>query len=276
VSPAAASGDPERVDVIAVDWSGALRGERRKIWLAEVADGRLVRIEAGRDRAELVRHLVERAARGPLAVGLDFSFSLPAWFLREHGLATAPDLWQRVARDGERWIAACRPPFWGRPGRPRPQLDPERPPYRRTEGEALPVRGVRPKSTFQLGGAGSVGTGALRGMPWLLELAAAGLAVWPFDDVRAPFALEIYPRALTGAVVKTNRAARQRLLPGRFPGQDRGLLARAASSDDAFDAAVSALVMGRHALELERLEPARDAVERLEGRIWRPLRDPHA
>jgi hypothetical protein len=39
VSPAAASGDPERVDVIAVDWSGALRGERRKIWLAEVADG---------------------------------------------------------------------------------------------------------------------------------------------------------------------------------------------------------------------------------------------
>jgi hypothetical protein len=42
---------------IAVDWSGAARGAERRIWLAEVAGGRLVRLECGRSRAELVRHL---------------------------------------------------------------------------------------------------------------------------------------------------------------------------------------------------------------------------
>ena len=38
---------------------------------------------------------------------------------------------------------------------------------------------VRPKSTFQIGGAGAVGTGSLRGMPHLLTLREAGCAVWP-------------------------------------------------------------------------------------------------
>ncbi len=86
--------------VIAIDWSGAKSGARRKIWLAEARVGRdgsepeIVRLECGRSRREIERHLLEEAEREPeLIVGLDFAFSLPAWFLREHELTTARELW---------------------------------------------------------------------------------------------------------------------------------------------------------------------------------------
>ena len=46
---------------------------------------------------------------------------------------------------------------------------------------AARVRGIAPKSVFQIGGAGSVGTASLRGMPVLQRLREAGFAVWPFD-----------------------------------------------------------------------------------------------
>ncbi len=36
--------------VIAIDWSGALKAVAKKVWLAEVAEGRLVRLEDGRSR----------------------------------------------------------------------------------------------------------------------------------------------------------------------------------------------------------------------------------
>ena len=82
---------------IAVDWSGARTGERRAIWLAEAVDGRLVRLEDGRTREEVVAHLLEEAARDPdLVAGLDFPFSLPEWFLRERGGGRVPRVLVRV------------------------------------------------------------------------------------------------------------------------------------------------------------------------------------
>src|SRR2546422_446206 len=48
---------------VAVDWSGARAGERRTVWLAEAVEGRLVRLECGRSREELVAHLLGEAAR---------------------------------------------------------------------------------------------------------------------------------------------------------------------------------------------------------------------
>jgi hypothetical protein len=51
---------------------------------------------------------------------------------------------------------------------------------------------------------------------------------------------------------------------------------RAASTEDAFDAAVSALRMWEHRDQLARLQPARDDTSRLEGAIWLPERDPAA
>ena len=260
--------------VIAVDWSGARAGVRKKLWLAEARGGRLVRLECGRDRDELTAHLVELAREDPrLVVGLDFAFSMPAWFLRERAIATGPELWRLVEREGESWLARCEPPFWGKPVRPRPELATGRSFYRRTESERLPVRGIAPKSVFQVGGAGSVGTGSLRGMPKLSELAAAGFSIWPFEVPRFPLVVEIYPRWLTGRVRKARALARRLDLASRAAAEDRALVEIAVSSEDAFDAAVSALTMARCAGELLALAIERDPTFLLEGRIWSPRAD---
>ena len=254
---------------IAIDWSGAATGAARTIWLAEASAGQLVRLERGRGRVELAEHLVAEAQRTPeMIVGLDFAFSMPAWFLRQHGLADGPALWDLVARDGERWLAECEPPFWGRPGRRRPALDDD---LRRTDRDVPSIGGIRPKSVFQVGGAGSVGTGSLRGMPVLRQLRNAGFAIWPFDEPRWPRIIEIYPRLLTGAVNKGSREARTDYLAARHPMLATELRRLAASSEDAFDAAVSALAMDAARGELATLPALDDPLSRCEGRIWAPV-----
>jgi len=50
------------------------------------------------------------------------------------------------------------------------------------------------------------------------------------------------------------------------------LLERAAGSEDAFDAAVSALAMSEHEAELRTLDPPADPVYAIEGKIWQPER----
>jgi hypothetical protein len=260
---------------IAVDWSGAVHGVRKKLWLAEARDGALVRLECGRDRSELVAHLIELArVDRELVVGLDFAFSFPEWFLVTRGVRDAPSLWSLVERHGEEWLSACDYPFWGKRGKTKPA--PGRTPtlYRRTESEHLPVRGIVPKSVFQVGGAGAVGTGSLRGMPWLARLADAGFAIWPFHAPRLPLVLEIYPRFLTGPVTKSSTVARGLHLARHCARQDRELVARAASGEDAFDAALSALALNAHVESIARLHEERDETYRLEGRIWRPVEDP--
>jgi hypothetical protein len=54
--------------------------------------------------------------------------------------------------------------------------------FRRTDRETGSVAGSRPKSVFQVDGAGTVGTGSLRGMPFLLQLEEAGFNVWPLES----------------------------------------------------------------------------------------------
>jgi hypothetical protein len=258
---------------IAVDWSGAVRGVCRKLWLAEAREGRLVRLECGRDREELVAHLVE--GRGPdLVVGLDFAFSFPEWFLRYRGVPDAHGLWSLAARHGETWLAECAYPFWGKKGKRKPAAGDTPSLFRRTESEHLPVRGIVPKSVFQIGGAGAVGTGSLRGMPGLARMREAGFAIWPFDAPRFPLVLEIYPRFLTGPVTKSSAMARSLYLAQRFADQDRALMRRAASGEDAFDAAVSALAMSASSAAIARLPEESEEAYKLEGRIWRPLVDP--
>ncbi len=264
--PCAHRGDALRV--VAVDWSGARAGAERRIWLAEVIDGALVRLECGRGREAMAAHLGELASDAqPMVVGLDFAFSMPAWYLRTLGVRDAPDLWARAAADGERWLADCEPPFWGRPGKPRPKQDSA---FRATESACPAVAGIRPKSIFQVGGAGAVGTGSLRGMPLLLALHRAGLTIWPFDAPSAHTVVEIYPRVFSGPVAKRRPDARLAHLRAHFGRLPPLMLARAASSEDAFDAAVSALHMWEHRTALARLRRARDVLTLLEGAIWRP------
>ncbi len=106
-------------------------------------------------------------------------------------------------------------------------------------------------------------------MPKLLALAESGFGVWPFCH-EWPRVIEIYPRALTGPVRKSSWADRNEFLFGRFPAQPAELLERAAGSEDAFDAAVSALVMASHQGSLESLALTSDPDYSIEGRIWRP------
>jgi len=262
--------------LLAVDWSGARRGVRRALWLAEARAERLTRLECGRDREETIAHILELASREPrLAVGLDFAFSFPAWFLRERGISSAREAWELASRDGDAWLARCEPPFWGRPGRPRPPNDPARPPFRFTEGERLPIRGIGPKSVFQIGGAGAVGTGSIRGMPRLLQLSRAGFSIWPFDPPRLPMVLEIYPRWLTGRVSKTSEVSRRLFLATHADGEDPDILEAAAASEHALDAAASALAlahaMAGRASALSDLPRDHDPLHLLEGRIWNPI-----
>ncbi len=256
---------------LAIDWSGAVLGVRRKMWLAEVSNRRLAGLECGRNRDEIVEHLVDRSSRDPdLVVGFDFAFSFPRWFVEAHGCLCAPEVWRVAERDGERWLRDCPAPFWGRARRPRPPPNAARPMFRATESDSAAAHRVRPKSAFQVGGAGAVGTGSVRGMPCLSRLRERGFAIWPFDPPRRPLALEIYPRDLTGRVNKSSATARRLYLAREFADQPPALLELAASSEDAFDAAVSALRMAQHAGSFDSLACSTDPAERTEGRIWRP------
>lgn len=257
------------MEAIAIDWSGDARAAHRRIRVATAVPGRLIGLRGGLDRDGVADLLRDRAASGPVVAGLDFSFALPAWFAREHRCADVAALWALVAAEGERWLRECRPPFWGRGATPRPPPDPARPAFRVTE-QAARADGLTPTSTFQIGGAGAVGTGSLRGMPHLARLRAAGFAVWPFDDAGPATLVEIYPRVHTGPVVKRSRSAREAAADGdpRIPA---ALFDDVVATEDAFDAALSALAMAEHLEELRSLRaaPAGDP-EAIEGALWRP------
>jgi hypothetical protein len=256
---------------IAVDWSGARDGGGRRSWLAEVAGDELGAFQNRWNVESLLAWLSVRADRDPsLVLGLDFAFSFPAWFVGERCGGTARAAWERASAEGEDWLRSLPSPFWGRAGTQRPVLEDDRAHFRATEQALTGVFG-HPKSVFQVGGAGAVGTGSIRGMPLLAGLRKAGFAIWPFDPPALPLVVEIYPRALTGPVVKNDPAARRRYLEAwGWPG-DQALRTRVADTEDGFDAAVSARQMALHAEAFAGL-PAPGDRERIEGRIWLPGR----
>jgi hypothetical protein len=299
-------GDVERV--VAVDWSGDKGpGQRKKIWAGVwTAETQEMTLEGGRTREELFAWLVEMARETPrMVVGIDCCFSFPGWFLEEHGCGTVFEFWQRVADgQGERWLAregaevARDERFWGAPHK-RPEqfcgeglhrsmrmTDLENKIMPRLEGgdpeRAAKMFGITPKSPFQIGGSGSVGTGSLRAMPFLLRLREAGFRVWPFESAALgakgarPLLVEMYTRLLTGAVKKSNAEARREYLAAKkkgdaaYAGLSRGVVAKALESEDAFDALVCAVEMVRWRAEFAGLRATRDAVLKLEGETWRP------
>ncbi len=288
--------------VAAVDWSGdrSAAGQRRKIWagvwtasVAGKVDGGRVTLEGGRTRAEVGEWLIEMARETPrMVVGLDFCFSFPAWFVRECGARTAFEFWELVTSGhGERWLAAeCEDQrFWGK--HPKPvefrgdglhrmlratdidcKLAARIPEAERAER----VRGIGPKSVFQIGGAGSVGTASLRGMPVLERLRDAGFSVWPFDPAGLPMVVEMYTRLNTGPVRKSNAAARAEYLrrksreDGAYAALPHGVMKRARSSEDAFDALVSCMAMTARRGEFAGLAMPLDPEYKVEGWTWAP------
>jgi len=298
--------------VVAVDWSGdsSTAGQRRKIgagvWTANPthghttavngAPGGQVRLVNNMTRETLIDWLIEMARDTPrMVVGVDFCFSYPAWFVAEHGAKTAPEFWKIVVDHGERWLGReCDDArFWGRVGTFRTGKKP--PEFCGDSGlrmlrqadiackvqgkildpsEAAKVKGIAPKSPFQIGGAGAVGTGTLRGIPLLPQLVEAGFSVWPFQPARLPMLVEIYPRLLTGEVKKGNAEERAKYLRRKrkteaaYASIGEDVLAKARGSEDAFDALVSAMEMSARRGDFLRLEQATDAVTLLEGAVW--------
>ncbi len=295
--------------VVAVDWSGDKGpGQRKKLWAGvwTAATGR-VQLESGRTREELIGWLVELGRETPrMVVGVDCCFSFPAWFLEEHGCGTVFEFWRQVAEGkGEEWLhRECEDArFWGIAGSRRNGKRPEefcgdglRRMMRVTDYEnkiatrleggdpmrAAKMFGITPKSPFQIGGSGSVGTGSLRAMPWLMKLREEGFRVWPFESSLVagkkpqPLMVEMYTRLLTGAVKKSNPAARREYLLAKkkvdaaYGGLSRAVAAKALASEDAFDALVCCLEMVRWREEFAGLRATRDEVLRLEGITWRP------
>ncbi len=299
--------------VVAVDWSGDKGpGQRKKLWAgvwtaAGAGDAGKVTLEGGRSREELIAWLVELGRETPrMVVGVDCCFSFPAWFLAEHGCATVFDFWQHVAAGhGERWLhRECEDGrFWGVRGPGRTGKRPAewsgaglRQMMRATDWEnkiaqgleggdperAAKMVGIQAKSPFQIGGSGSVGTGSLRAMEWLLKLRAAGFRVWPFEDAALdakepkPLLVEMYTRLLTGPVKKSNALARREYLLDRkrtdvlYAGLSRGVVEKARGSEDGFDALVCCLEMVRWRGEFAGLRATSDEVSRLEGITWGP------
>jgi hypothetical protein len=251
--------------LVAIDWSGRSDDKGQTTWMAVIEDRVFARLENGRSRPELRDELIRMRGRaGRLVVGIDFAFGFPQWYAQAKGWKCGRDIWRAAAQDGEQWLTSQAPPFWGRTTK-RPQLQGDA--LRRTERQ---VDGS-PRSVFQIGGAGAVGTGSIRGMAVLHELAEAGFAVWPFEPPGDATIIEIYPRLLTGKVVKSSALACLRHLDKHYPKDELPDLFRgmAAATEDAFDAAVSALEMARARAELCN-PPAVDDVDRIEGRIWSP------
>ena len=271
-----------------------------------------MQLEDGRTRVEMTEWLLKLAGETPrMVVGIDCCFSFPAWFLEELGCPDVFSFWRLAASGkGEQWLtrhqrdsaedAARDVRFWGAPHKRPPVFSGEglRSMFRYTDYEnkiaqaleggdlqrAAKMKGITPKSPFQIGGSGSVGTGSLRAMPMLLALHEAGWRVWPFqapalrreDSKPKPLLVGMYPRLMTGAVAKSNAAARKGYLALRreedplFAGVERAVLRKAEGSEDAFDALVSTLEMVRHAEEFPHLRATKEPGLRLEGITWRP------
>lgn len=249
---------------IAVDWSGAAK-PRKKIWLAQAADGVIDRLENCPSRESAVASLEsERKRTQELVVGLDFAFSLPDWFLTRHKCSRPEDLWRLAAKKSEAWVKS--PPFYGQ-GSWRKSAFASVSEFRETE---LRLGGAKPSSVFKVVGAQQVGKSSLTGMPKLLRLREVGFAIWPFDEVRLPLVVEIYPRLFYGNLVKSSCTARCRWLDEKAVEfthlKDRD---QAVDSDDAFDAAVSAWCMSRQVKSFLNLSEVGAPYSR-EGKIWQP------
>ncbi|TYP68139.1 hypothetical protein A9A71_10537 [Stutzerimonas stutzeri] len=206
--------------IVVLDWSAAGRPTRGadSIWIGDDR-GLLANPPTRMQAHHLLQGLAEPGTR--LLIGADFAFGHPSGLARQiTGRADALALWDHLdaqhsddARNYSNYrdVAAGlnraldAPVFWGDGRRlPTPDLPRLRPPphpglapHRVTE---TPIPGgPRPKSPFQLAGAGAVGAQSRTGIPWLNRLRQrAGTAVWPFQpwqDAELVLA-EVYPSML--------------------------------------------------------------------------------
>ena len=229
------------VDLVAIlDWSAAStpRKGADSIWLGlagatngESGDPRIISWNPPtRAAAEAALHrLVADCLAGGkrLMIGADFGFGYPAGFARAlTGRAEALAVWEWLAdrieddaknRNNRFAVAAAANralpglgPFWFRPAAldlaDLPLKGSTRHGHGLDEWRAVEREAPGAQSMWKLGGAGSVGSQALTGLPVLWRLRAAfsrRVAVWPFDPdwQSAPVVLaEVFPSLLADQV----------------------------------------------------------------------------
>lgn len=231
--------------VVGVDWSGSKERDGAKgTYAATIVGGRMVDIRSA-GRKAMVEYVDGLAGR--VLAGFDFSFSYPRWFVESLGCTNVHELWEAVAIDGERWLATVPDPFYGKNGKQRPPLLAD---DRRSSERALGA-----SSSFLLAGPKQVGTGTIRGMPFLVDLAARGWSIWPFDPSTERTIVEVYP-AICDVDVE---GLADNVLADRW----RSLVQRVA---DARYALRAALTMWERQAELDAID--RTAIDPLEGAIW--------
>ncbi len=239
--------------IVVVDWSAqsAPKTGVDSIWLA-LDDGTSVAVENPPTRAVASARLtsiVGAAVESTTLIGVDFSLGYPSGTARALGCTGLPwrGLWtllaDSIADDVDNrnnrfeFAAACNAlvgdgpgPFWGCP--PSRQVErcltatkPVRaaahPPEWRQVEEVLRRSGRRPFSSWQLLGAGAVGSQSLLGIPVVERLRwsfAERVEIWPFTTgLRLPavrpglvVVAEIWPTLVSGsAAVGQVRDARQ-------------------------------------------------------------------
>jgi hypothetical protein len=215
---------------VVVDWSAnsAPKRGRDSIWIA-IHDGARCRLENPSTRAAAEHLLCDllHSDHVPTLLGVDFSLGYPAGTAERLGLVGSP--WAAMAcmlagtivdrpdNRNNRFEAASRlnqrmsdaaTPFWGCPrGRATPTLGPTKPvppvppaplaEWRLVE-EQMRLEGLRPFSSWQLTGAGAVGSQSLMGIPMimrLIETMPRRADVWPMTT-----GLQT-PRLTAGSVV---------------------------------------------------------------------------
>ncbi len=218
--------------IVVVDWSAAGRAVigRDSIWIAQARRDAVeswnppTRAEAEAHLRALISAALDAGER--VLIGVDFAFGYPAGFAAAlTGRAEALAVWEWLAAQVEddrrnrnnRFEVAARinralpglGPLWFHPpGQTWPGL-PLKGSERRGHGLAeMRVTDARAKgaqSVWKLGGAGSVGSQVLTGLPvlWRLRAAFAGqVAVWPFEAVQAApvVVTEVFPSMLRAEI----------------------------------------------------------------------------
>jgi hypothetical protein len=230
-------------------------------------------------REEVAGHALTCARkRERTVIALDFAFSLPRWYMSHRRWRSARDAWtwarKQQDQNPDRWHRELPEPFWGTGIRRKPvgAFGDATPEFRSTEIDSRRP-GVRPLSTFQIGGIGAVGAQSMLGMVQLDRLAEAGCHIWPFDDPGWPLVLEIFPRLLVrqlcpGLAGSRGEKLRAQLVEGLPPEFLGGHRDKVLSNHDAFDAAVSAWALWLSRNRVVSLVRDTEAPYSEEGRIW--------
>ncbi len=282
------------VTCVGVHWVQPRRVVPGSWWVVTHKSGLEVEVRADQTSPDVVSYLMNELS-GPVLAGLAFCFSTTQEFLRTQGLGSPQELWGWIGDElaGTHDLAQIDmdPPYPFRyveheeqPRLRHPEHDAEH--FRKTESEIFQQLGVKPASVFDIGGEGSVGALAVKGMPMLADLDQAGASIWPFAD-SAPDAegvtvVEIFPRSIWTSVFpsecpksKKNRMRRLNFIADIEQEKVRLSQQRAsevANDERAFDALLTAWALRRYGAALG--DTPLNSAAASEGQIWVPPRRP--